>query len=205
MIHGFLLVVALSVDSFLASLAYGVERIRIPLRSALLISGIGVGFLSVSLYTASFIQQFIPPAFCAIISFSIFFMVGISSIFQGTIKQFLRKRKRGSLCFEYSGISFVLDVYLDETKADMDHSKQLSLKEALYLAVALSFDSLVSGFALGIHIDNPLWVLIVSFCIGLCAVYAGAFLGEHSAKLAGWNLSWLSGVLFLILAFMRIM
>ena len=38
MITSFLLVVALSLDSFLASLAYGAQKIRIPLRSTLLIA-----------------------------------------------------------------------------------------------------------------------------------------------------------------------
>ena len=133
--NAFLLVIALSLDSFLASLAYGGEHIRIPWKSAVLISLIGVLFLSFSLYTAAFIQQFIPPYICRMISFTIFFMIGLSSLFQGTIKSFLGTYKRKKLSFEYSGISFVLDIYLDETKADADNSKLLSLKEALYLAV----------------------------------------------------------------------
>ena len=43
--NAFLLVIALSLDSFLASLAYGGEHIRIPWKSAVLISLIGVLFL----------------------------------------------------------------------------------------------------------------------------------------------------------------
>ena len=80
--NAFLLVIALSLDSFLASLAYGGEHIRIPWKSAVLISLIGVLFLSFSLYTAAFIQQFIPPYICRMISFTIFFMIGLSSLFQ---------------------------------------------------------------------------------------------------------------------------
>lgn len=205
MIHSFILVIALSIDSFLASLAYGVEKIRIPFRSAIVVSSVGVLFLSISLFAASLLQPVLSPALCSTISFIIFFLIGISTIFQEAIKQFLRNCKRKKLTFEYSGISFVLDVYLDETKADMDHSKQLSAKEALYLAVALSIDSLVSGFALGIHIHNPITVLVISFIVGLVAVYLGAYFGEHYVRMVKWNFSWLSGILFLILAFTRIM
>lgn len=205
MFQSFLLVVALSIDSFLASLAYGAEKIRIPLRSALLISFIGIVFLGISLYTATFIQMFIPDYVCKWISFAIFFMIGISSIFQGTIKSFLRKSKQKQLTFCYSGISFVLDVYLDETKADVDHSKSLSLKEALYLAIALSIDSLVSGFALGISIIHPLPVLLISFLIGITAVLSGSFLGGKAGKMSHLDLSWLSGILFLFLACSRIL
>ena len=145
------------------------------LKSAVLISLIGVLFLSFSLYTAAFIQQFIPPYICRMISFTIFFMIGLSSLFQGTIKSFLGTYKRKKLSFEYSGISFVLDIYLDETKADADNSKLLSLKEALYLAVALSIDSLASGFALGISIVQPLPVLVISFCVGILAILGDPF------------------------------
>ena len=121
-------------------------------------------------------------------------MIGLSSLFQGTIKSFLGTYKRKKLSFEYSGISFVLDIYLDETKADADNSKLLSLKEALYLAVALSIDSLASGFALGISIVQPLPVLVIS-----------SFLGSRVLSLKECRLSWVSGVLFLILAFSRIL
>lgn len=203
--NAFLLVIALSLDSFLASLAYGGEHIRIPWKSAVLISLIDVLFLSFSLYTAAFIQQFIPPYICRMISFTIFFMIGLSSLFQGTIKSFLGTYKRKKLSFEYSGISFVLDIYLDETKADADNSKLLSLKEALYLAVALSIDSLASGFALGISIVQPLPVLVISFCVGILAILGGSFLGSRVLSLKECRLSWVSGVLFLILAFSRIL
>lgn len=205
MLNSFLLVIALSLDSFLAALAYGAENIKIPLKSAFLISVTGVMFLTISLYTASFIQQFIPKQICGEISFVIFFIIGLSSLFQGTIKSFLRNCKSKKLTFEYSGISFVLDVYLDEISADADHSKLLSLKEAFYLAVALSIDSLVSGFALGIGIQNPLPILFISFCIGMAAVLMGSMIGRRITSMADLNLSWISGILFMILAFSRIL
>lgn len=204
MFQSLLLVIALSIDSFLASLAYGTENIRIPLRSAILIASIGVLFLGISLYTATFIQLFIPKDMCKWISFTIFFIVGMGSIFQGTIKRFLRKSKQKQLTFAYSGISFVIDVYLDETKADVDHSKYLSLKEAIYLAIALSIDSLGSGFALGVSIHNPIPVLIISFCVGVLAVLGGSFCGEHFISKADYDLSWMSGILFVILGLSRV-
>lgn len=205
MLNSILLVIALSLDSFLAALAYGAEKIKIPLKSVFLIALIGVMFLGVSLYTASFMRQFIPERVTHMISFGIFFCMGVSSLFQGTIKAFLRKCKSSKLTFQYSGISFVLDVYLDETSADADHSKLLSLKEAMYLAVALSIDSLVSGFALGIGITHPLPIMLISFCIGIVAVLTGSALGRMATTMADRNLSWMSGILFLILAVTRIL
>ena len=205
MIQAFLLVTALSLDSFLASLAYGTKHIRIPFASALLISIIGVIFLSISLSTAAFLQQFIPHWLCAGISFSIFFLIGVSSLFQGTIKRLLHNYNQRQLKLHYSGISFVLNVYVDETQADSDHSNSLSLKEAFYLAIALSIDSLVSGFALGISIINPYMVVLISFCMGTLVIFLGAYIGKRIAYQKNMELSWVSGILFMILAFSRVL
>lgn len=204
MVDSILLVIALSFDSFLASLAYGTEKIKIPIKSAILISLVGVVFLGLSLYTASYIQQYLPQDIASILSFVIFFLMGLSSLFQGTIKSFLKLCQRKRLKFSCKGIFFVLDVYVETTKADFDHSKRLVLKEALYLAIALSIDSLVSGFAFGIHIYNPFPVLCFSFCMGFFVVIAGSFIGCKTTAFANWNLSWLSGILFIILAVTKI-
>ncbi len=99
---------------------------------------------------------------------------------------------------------FVIDVFLDETKADMDKSKSLSIKESIFLAITLSIDSLASGFAVGMQISQPLPVLVCSFLIGIISILGGSIVGEKIGSLK-YNLSWLSGVLFLILAFMKVL
>lgn len=204
MIQSLILVTALSLDSFLASVAYGAKQIRIPFQSAVLISSIGVLFLSISLYTATLLQQLIPHWVCAMISFVMFFLIGLSSIFQGTIKKMLQKYKQKQVELHYSGISFVLNIYLDETQADSDHSNDLSLSEAFYLAIALSIDSLVSGFALGISIQNPLPVLVIAFFMGIIVILLGAYLGKGANTKHHGDLSWVSGILFIVLAVSKV-
>lgn len=200
----FLLVIALSIDSFLASLAYGAEYIYISWKSASLISLIGVMFLSFSFYTANYLQNYLSPSTCHFISFILLLCIGISILFQGTIKAIIKKYHKKKIKFEYSGIMFVIDVFLDETKADMDKSKSLSIKESIFLAITLSIDSLASGFAVGMQISQPLPVLVCSFLIGIISILSGSFVGEKIGTLK-YNLSWLSGILFLILAFMKVL
>ena len=96
-----------------------------------------------------------------------------------------------------------MDIYLDEKKADRDNSKLLSIREAIYLAVALSFDSLFSGMALGFSVLRPLWIVGLDFMVALLCIYAGTIGGErffHSREL---ELGWISGILFAILALTR--
>lgn len=207
MLQAILLVLALCLDAFFASLAYGAEKIHIPLRSALVIDLIGSSFLALSLIAAIALQQFIPAGLCSVISFCILLCMGVSTLFSSAIKSLLRKatNNQKKVTLRYSGIRFVLDVYLDETKADADHSKSLGIREAVYLGTALSIDSLVMGFASGLAIANPLQVVAVSLVIHLAAILLGCFIGQKLAKKTNANLSWISGGIFVLLAFMKIL
>lgn len=200
--NSFLLVIALSIDSFLASLAYGAEYIYISWKSASVISLIGVVFLSFSFYTANYLQHYLSPSACHVISFILLLSIGVSILFQGTIKTIIKKYHRKKIKFEYSGIMFVVDVFLDETKADIDKSKSLSIKESIFLAITLSIDSLASGFAVGMQISRPLPVLVCSFFIGILSILGGSIVGERIGA-SKYNFSWVSGILFLFLAFMK--
>lgn len=204
MFHGFLLIVALCLDSFMAAFAYGTNKVKIPLISAMLIAFIGSSFLGISTYAAVYVQDFLTPQICTMIAFTIFFLIGLSSLFQSSIKAYLKKYSNSrKLSLRYGSIAFVIDVYVDEMNADKDHSNYLSLKEAFYLAMALSLDSLVSGFALGIGINNPFLLVLCSFLIGLLAIMSGHFLGSKFQS-GEKDISWLSGLIFIILAFMRL-
>ena len=200
MIEVIILVSALSIDSFLASFAYSSEGIRIPFRCACLIAGIGVGFLGISLYCADLVNNFLSPILCRRIYCIIFLLMGFHALFEGAIKRFLRHRRNKAMTLSFHNIRLVFDIYLDETKADVDKSKYLSVKEAVYLAIALSLDGLVSGFAFGIQITQPVYVLVVSFSVGLISLIVGFAIGERIGKKYKLDCSWLSGLLFLFLA-----
>ncbi len=81
---------------------------------------------------------------------------------QRHVENSFKNRRKRQLTFACSGFSIVLDIYIDETKADMDFNKRLSVKEGLYLAIALSLDSLVSGIACAGGIDHPCSLLLCS-------------------------------------------
>ena len=72
------------------------------------------------------------------------------------------------------------------------------------MAIALSLDSLVSGIACAGGIEQPLFLLLCSFIITGSVLLAGIKIGNVWGKIERWNLSWVSGIVFLILAFTRI-
>ena len=80
MFHSLLLVIALSMDGFLASIAYGARNIRISVWIAFLVSAVGTTCLGISFFFAQWITSFIPVWICSWISFGLFFFLGISSV-----------------------------------------------------------------------------------------------------------------------------
>ena len=206
MLDSFLVVLVLSLDAFTASMAYGADRIRISLRSALVISGMGTAFLIISVGAGGILGNLIPSVFCTAVSVGILLTVGLLNFCQGAMKSFLRRKTdgTGNFHFKIREIAFVIEVFLDETKADRDHSKTLSVREAVYLGIALSIDSLATGFGIGFS-PVSLWkIALFSFFVHLTAVLVGSMVGRRLSGVAKVDLSWLGGLMIVGIAVMKL-
>lgn len=204
MLEIFLIVLAVSIDSFITSFSYGISKIKIPMVPALLISGIGSCLLGISMFFAGFISNFIPPYAGKITSALLLFIIGTVSVFSELIKRILRKNKgKKQLNFNCSGIDFVISLYLDETTADIDGSKSLSVKEAFFLAIALSADNLVTGFSAGLASDNKVLTIAFAFILGLAAICLGSLSGRLFCNGKKCDMSYISGIVLILLAVLR--
>ena len=179
-----LLVGALSIDAFVASFAYATSKIKIPFKSALIINAVS---------TTS-------------ICFTMLLILGLSKLFDSTLKALIGPR--GSLTrnyeFKVSDFRFFLKVYIDNTAADVDHSLTLSPKESFSLALALSLDGLAAGFGAGLVAANFLQIILFSLIVNIIAILGGCFVGNKIAEKTELNLSWLSGVTLILLAFLKL-
>ena len=206
MIETLLLVLSVSIDSFLASISYGTSKIRIPFSSALIVDIISSTMLGSSLLVGSFLQDYISLNIAKIISFIILFLLGIYRLFESILKSYINNNSKELSPFKFKlfDFNFVLQVYADEIKADFDKSKILTSKESIYLAFALSLDSLAVGFGSSLLTINYIEVFIISIIIGLIAILLGACVGRKFVESTNLNLSWLSGLMLIILAFLRV-
>jgi putative sporulation protein YtaF len=199
-------VIALCTDAFAAALTYGISKIKIPVLSAVIISFIGTAFLCVSLFFAGLLSRFISSEACMAVSAMLLFFIGTVSIFQNTIKSYLKKHKgKANVSFSLFSISFAVDIFIDEKTADADNSKILSSKEAIMLAVALSVDSVASGFSAGLLLENYLLTIILCFFICMLSVFLGGLIGRRISKAISLNLGWLSGAVLITIAMIKLM
>ncbi|CEI72900.1 MULTISPECIES: sporulation membrane protein YtaF [Romboutsia] len=205
MLQSLLLVLSLSLDTFVASVAYGTNKIKIPFKSASIITLVSTITLGISLFLGSLFKDLLSANIASLLSFLLLLGLGIFRLFECIIKSYIDKiyNNQAPLTFKLFDFKFVLEIYADETKADYDKSKMLTPKEAFYLAIALSLDSLAVGFGSSLGYINYAEVLLLSLIIGFLSLLFGCIVGCHINKISHINLSWLSGVMLIALAFIR--
>lgn len=203
LIQDIMLVLAVSIDAFLAAFSLGSEKIRIPPLSAAVISLICTAVLSCSILVSSLIGSALPEKYCLAFGGAILIIMGTVSLFQNMLKSALRKRQgRGGISFHFFSFDFVISVYLDETQADSDRSKRLSAKEAVTLALVLSPDSLASGLGAGLGGSGLATIATAGIISGLAAVALGNILGRKVSHHKP-SISWLSGITLIILGIFK--
>lgn len=206
MLESLLLVLSLCVDALVASFAYGTNKIKIPMVSSIILTSISTLFLMISMALGSLINGLISEGLAHIICFGILFLLGFLRLFEGLLKNYLNKKALSPHNIEVTVFNFklVLNVYADVTLADLDHSKSLSIKEALYLGTALSLDSLIVGFGAALAPISFVEVTFFSILFNFISIAIGGFIGSKCAEKLDIELSWVSGIILIILSLLKI-
>ena len=100
-------------------------------------------------------------------------------------------------------MQFILTIYADPIKADADFSRILSPAESFSLALALSLDGIAAGIGGGLIHFNIWFVLLFTFVLTILCVAVGAKLGEKLAKKIPLDLSSISGIILIAIAFLK--
>lgn len=180
MLEIFVLVTALSVDAFAAGFAYGVSKIKVPLPSVLIVTGISSLTLLASLLAGTWISSLIPERLTQQFSFMLLFVLGLVKLFDRSSH--------------------------DEAEAaNRNQDDLVSPAEAVTLGAALSIDSVAAGIGAGVEIRQIPAAIAVSFLVGALAVTSGCGLGRLISARCHSNLCWISGCLLIFLAVMKLM
>lgn len=202
----FMLLTALSLDAFAASFVYGTDNVKIPAASVSIITALSTGILFFFLVLGKWCGSFISPGITSAVCFLLLFFLGLVKLFDSTLKSLIRRSGCSSkrLCFSISDLNFILTVYADPARANAEDISVLSPMEALSLGIALSLDSAAAGFGAGMMVIHLPMTLGLSVVLNTAAVLSGSFLGRVLVRKTNMDLSWLSGILLLVLAFSKI-
>ena len=198
--------IAMSLDSLVSGFAYGNNKIKIPLLSVSVISGICSIVLAVSVLAGSFLKNFLPHNVTVVICFAVLLLLGLSKLLDSVTKSIIRKHAnlKRQIKFSCFNISFILHLCANPEEADVDRSKIISPAEAVSLAIALSLDGIAVGFGAAVGNTNGVLLFVCSFVVDAVCILSGCFLGNKLAGKTPFNLSWLSGVLLILLAFWKL-
>ena len=190
-----LLALSGNVDNFAVGIAYGVKHLRISVLANLLIAGVSSVGTVISMLAGVAISQVLPNPVANALGSSVLILIGIWGI-RETLKSHKQSRKRKQLS---SPDELAYTTYIDDpARVDIDKSRSVELKEAWFLALALTINNLAGGIGGGISgLDIPLTTAF-TFSASLLAINGGFWVGDSmSFRLSGFWPGILSGVLLI--------
>ena len=170
-----ILSVILSADLFLSAAACCTGGIRIPKVSGLVINLICSAMLGASMVISGVIAGFLPEKLFHSVGAAIMISIGAATVLKSLVR-FLLPKMCGEKRLKIGDLSLAVQIYLDDTAADLDRSKVISVPEAAMLALASSLDSAATGLSCGTSL-NPLTAALATFAAGTLALAAGSALG----------------------------
>ena len=201
-----MIVTALSMDAFVASFAYGTNKVKIPFSSVTVINVVCSSILAVSLFFGSIVSEFVPENLTHIICFLILFVLGMYKLAESIISYIIDKKGNFDKILKFSllGLNFKVNILPELSEDELEHRKILKPSEAASLSIALSLDGLAVGFGAALADANSVQIVAFSLISDMAAVMLGCFIGNRVAEKISCNLSWLSGALLMILAFLKL-
>lgn len=171
--EGILLLIALSMDSFIISFAYGISKCKPSIGIVLMMNLICSLMFGAALFIGSALGNWIPSWITQKICFLVLFIMGSYKLYSS---------------------------WKQKDTDTQDKTKAISWGEGAILAVALSMDGVVVGVGAGLLYTYK-WILtICSYFTGLGGMMLGWHLGFKSRTFFSKDISWISGVCLLFLA-----
>lgn len=128
MLNSILLAFSSSIDSLGIGITYGIKNTKISLIGKIILFAISIFIAYLSILLGNFIQSIFPVFLTKLIGSSILIFMGIYICFQAL-------KKQDKNC----------NVFNNPISSDLDNSKIIDSREALFLAIALSLDSMCIG------------------------------------------------------------
>jgi len=198
-----LFLTAVSLDSLTAGFSYGTKKVRVELLSLLILACIPSVFITAAGSISSLICSFFPVSVLPFLSFSILFIIGSAKLMESLIRHLAKKHPGlvGNRGCKIKQIHIIFTIYLSPEEANRTDLQVLNAKEALLLSLALSLDSVLAGMAFTASDIPRLTLLLSAILFHLLLFSAGYALGRLLSRMLRIDLSWLSGLCLLLLAF----
>lgn len=193
----FILIITLSLDTLIASISMGIEKIRVSIVSILILNTISSIFLAISCLCGNTILTLFNNNTISYLPNIIIILIGVSKIIKPVYKKITSKNNG----FDIKGL---FKIYYNPEKADLDNSKTLSIKEIILLSITLSFDNLIAGSSLGFCMNFINLIILFNFFFGSILFFILNRLFLRINLKSNIDISFISGIIFILVGISRI-
>ncbi len=144
-IYMIILAFSLSIDAMGIGLSYGIRGIKIPVNAKIITGSISFFVILISMTFGNFLCGFMSQKTGEIIGAVLLFITGLWIIFQGTKPKKKKEKKEKTLNFMIKSLGISVKIIQSPEFCDLNKSSVIEASEALYLGMALSFDSVGVG------------------------------------------------------------
>lgn len=200
---------AVSIDGFVAGIAYGLKNICIPVTSLLIICITTIISTAIAMSSACILGSFINTQLAIGFGALLLILIGLFSLFQ----EYLTKdahNDRVNETITSSQLAFsigrqVINIMADPEKADVDQSRYINSLESLFLGIALGVDNLIATFAAALMEPLPLYTPMIMGGIQIIVITAGIYTSKHfiSATLKK-RFPYIPGIILILLGLVRL-
>lgn len=190
MLSSILLSISSSIDSLGIGITYGIKNTKISFIGKIILFIISISTTYISILFGTFIQNIFPNLITKLIGSCILVFMGIYICYEAL-------KKQDTNC----------NVFNNPISSDLDNSQIIDSKESIFLAIALSLDSLCIGIGGSIsNINLNFFPLLVSI-FQLFFLSLGALLGTNITKFCRlpqniWSI--ISGFLLIIIGIFKL-
>lgn len=193
--------ITVSLDGFLAAVAYGARRIRLTALASALVSLASAFMLWLAMQVGQFFNYFLPVRGSRLLGAVLLLAVGIYLIYQeksaverpALARPLKEERLLAQLNLRAFGL--IVQILQDPTTADRDRSGVITWQEAGLLALALSLDSFGVGIGAALSGIDAGAVAWVAGLATLSFLLIGWELGYRLGKKTGHRLIYLPGLI----------
>ena len=182
-----LLAIAVSIDSFSVGLTYGLRKMKLPLKSILIIASCSGLTLLMAMLLGHLITKIFSPSLAESIGGIILILLGVWIIYQffnPVREKETVKEEKNIINLEIKSLGIVINILKKPLTADFDKSGTITGLEAVMLGFALSLDAFGAGIGASMLGYSPLYltlaVIFMSTTFVSLGILSGNFLSEKS-------------------------
>ena len=211
--NALILALSASIDSLGVGITYGIKRTKISYLAILVLFLLSFFITSLSIIFGNILTSFISPDFTTIIGGLMLFAIGSFFIYSSLKSE--KVKISPNKIFKHTEYNFIINflgitvkIIRNPINSDFDNSNKIDFKEAIFLGLALSLDSISIGFAAStIGVNSFVFPLLISFfqIIFLCT---GKFFGIQINRISKipnniWNI--VSGGILIFIGLSKIL